>query len=188
MKQKLVQFKEKINHYSETTRIFKVIKELIPYVIIVLVVVLIRTFIMTPVKVNGTSMYPTLQEGEVLILNKLDKSFDRFDIVVVDVDGTKLIKRIIGLPGETISYQDCKLYINGEVIDDFVTSCITDDFSLEDLYNYAFIPEGYYFVMGDNRQKSSDSRDYRVGLISKSQIEGTTSIRLYPFNRIGFLK
>lgn len=179
--------KEKKKDYSEQTRVFKVFKEAIPYVVIIIVVILIRTFIVTPVRVNGESMYPYLKEGEVLILNKLDKSFNRFDIVVVNSNNTKIIKRIIGMPGETVSYKDCKLYINDKEVDDFVTECITDDFSLDGIYNYEIIPEGYYFVMGDNRKNSSDSRDYRVGLISKSQIEGTTSLRLYPFNRLGKL-
>lgn len=174
--------------YNEKTRIFKIIKEAVPYIVIIIVVILIRTYIATPVRVNGDSMYPYLKEGEVLILNKLDKSYNRFDIVVINSNKTKIIKRIIGLPGETVAYKDCKLYINDKEVEDFVGECITDDFSLEGLYDYAMIPEGYYFVMGDNRKNSSDSRDYRVGLISKKQIEGTTSLRLYPFNRLGKLK
>lgn len=174
-------------NYNEKTRVFKIFKEAIPYIVIVIIVILIRTFIATPVRVNGDSMKSYLKEGEVLILNKMDKSYDRFDIVVINSNGTKIIKRIIGLPGESIEYKDCKLYIDDKEMKDFISSCSTEDFSLEGLYNYAIIPEGYYFVMGDNRKNSSDSRDYRVGLIAKSQIEGTTSIRLYPFNRLGKL-
>ena len=143
---------------------------------------------MTPVRVNGESMSPYLEEGDILILNKLDQSYNRFDIVVVNVNDTKIIKRVIGLPGETVSYESCKLYINNEEIDDFVKDCTTRDFSLTDLYDYLMIPNDYYFVMGDNRDNSSDSREPRVGLIHKSQIEGTVSIRLYPFNKIGKLK
>ncbi len=179
--------KEKRN-YDDQTRIFGLMRAAIPYIMIAVVVILIRVFIATPVRVDGSSMYPNLKNGEVLILNKLDHKYRRFDIVVVNVDDTKIIKRIIGLPGESIAYRDCKLYINDEEVEDYIDSCITDDFSLEGLYNYAFIPEGYYFVMGDNRRNSSDSRDYRIGLISKDQIEGTTSIRLFPFNRMGKLK
>ena len=93
----------------------KIIKELYPYVIIVVVVVLFRTFIATPVRVDGDSMKDTLHNNDILILNKMDKSYERFDIVVVDVNGAKLVKRIIGLPGENISYKDNELYINGEI-------------------------------------------------------------------------
>jgi signal peptidase I, bacterial type len=175
----------KIEEREEKTRAFKVFRELMPYAIIIIVVILIRTFIATPVRVNGVSMKPYLKEGDVLILNKLDKSYKRFDIVVINVDNTKIIKRVIGLPGETVRYEDCKLYIDDEIVEDYVKKCITEDFSLESLYNYVMIPKGYYFVMGDNRTESSDSRDYRVGLIKESQIEGTAVIRLYPFNKIG---
>lgn len=162
----------------------KIIKELYPYVIIIVVVVLFRTFIATPVRVDGDSMKSTLNNGEILILNKLDKTYDRFDIVVINIDKTKLVKRIIGLPGESIEYKDNELYINGQKIDDIETSR-TSNFSLGELYDIDKIPEGYYFVMGDNRGNSTDSRDYRVGLIKESDIVGTTTIRLFPFTRIG---
>lgn len=179
---------EKIEKYEEKTRVFKVFKELIPYAIIILVVVLIRTFIMTPVRVNGESMSNYLEEGDILILNKMDKTYERFDIVVVNVNGTKIIKRIIGMPGETIAYKDCQLYINEKAVDDYVKDCSTKDFSLSSLYGYLLIPNDYYFIMGDNRDNSSDSRDKRIGLVSKEQIEGTVSIRLYPFKKFGKLK
>lgn len=165
-------------------------KELLPYVIIVIVVVLIRTFIATPVRVDGASMDATLTDGQILILNKYDKSFDRFDIVVINNNGKKIIKRIIGLPGEYIAYKDDKLYIGKGVGEDIleVTDAvegITEDFTLEELYGYTMIPDGYYFVMGDNRMNSSDSRDTRIGLINKSTILGTTTYRIFPFSKFG---
>ena len=84
----------------------KVIKELIPYIIILLVVVLIRSYIVTPVMVSGTSMSPTLKGHEIMILNKLDKKYSRFEIVVLKTDHEDIIKRVIGLPGETISCEN----------------------------------------------------------------------------------
>ena len=165
----------------------KVIKELIPYIIIVVVVVLFRTFIATPIRVDGPSMEDTLKDGNILILNKLNKSFKRFDIVVIYKDNIRLIKRIIGLPGENIAYKDNKLYINDKEIED-VSLIRTNDFTLEELYDIDKIPKGYYFVMGDNRTVSKDSRYYDIGLIKKSEIAGTTSFRLFPFNKIGKIK
>lgn len=162
----------------------KIIKELYPYVVIIIAVVLFRTFIATPVRVDGDSMNSTLNNGEILILNKLNKSYDRFDIVVININKTKLVKRVIGLPGENIEYKDNELYIDGQKIDDIETSR-TSNFSLKELYNIDEIPEGYYFVMGDNRGNSMDSRDYRVGLIKESDIVGTTTLRLFPFTKIG---
>ena len=159
---------------------------LLPYVIIVLVVVLIRTFIVTPVQVDGSSMYPTLEDKEILILKKYDKSFKRFDIVVFDYKGARLIKRIIGLPGETVEYFDNKLYINGvEVKEKFKRNSETLDFKLEDI-DYTIIPEDKYFVMGDNRNNSTDSR--LIGLIDKSQIKGATNLSIFPFDKFGTFK
>lgn len=165
----------------------KILKELIPYIIIVIVVVLFRTFIATPIRVDGPSMEDTLKNGDILFLNKLDKSIKRFDIVVIYKSDIRLIKRVIGLPGESIEYKDNELYINGKVIED-VALIRTGDFTLHELYNIDKIPEGYYFVMGDNRTVSKDSRYYDIGLIKKSEIAGTTSFRLFPFNKIGKIK
>lgn len=165
----------------------KLIKELYPYVIIVIVVILFRTFIATPVRVDGDSMKDTLHNNDILILNKMDKSYQRFDIIVIDINGSKLVKRIIGLPGENISYKDNELYINGEPKED-KTIIRTADFTLKELYDIEKIPEGYYFVMGDNRTNSLDSRDYRVGLVKKEDIVGITIFRIFPFNKIGTTK
>ena len=166
----------------------KILKDIYHYIIIIIVVVLFRTFIATPVRVDGSSMDSTLKDGDILILNKLDKTYERFDVVVVNVniDGanSKLVKRIIGLPGESIEYIDNELYINGEVIEDVATAR-TSDFTLKELYNIKKIPDGYYFVMGDNRGYSRDSRDYTVGLIKEDDIVGTTAIRIFPLNKIG---
>ncbi len=165
----------------------KIIKEIIPYIVIIVVVVLFRTFIATPIRVDGPSMEDTLKNGDILILNKLDRSFKRFDIVVIYKRDIRLIKRIIGLPGENIEYKDNILYINGKEIED-VALIRTGDFTLDELYDIDRIPEGYYFVMGDNRTVSKDSRYYDIGLIKKSEISGTTSFRLFPFNKIGKIK
>ena len=169
-------------------RFIKFLKELLPYFVIIIVVALIRTFLVTPVRVTGRSMHPYLKDGEILMLNKTAKDYNRYDIVVIDVGDTKIIKRIIGLPGENIEFKDCKLYINNVEKEDFVKECITDDFSLEGLYGYLSIPQGYYFVMGDNRRESSDSRDSRIGLIKEDQINGRSSLRIWPFGRFGTLK
>ena len=166
----------------------RIIKELIPYAIIVLVVVLIRTFIATPVIVSGSSMDPTLKNGEILILNKLARKFTRDDIVVIDarINGKKerIVKRVIGLPGENIEYKNGFLYVNGKRVHD-VFADITRDFTLEGLTGKSKIPDGYYFVMGDNRTNSLDSRDQRVGLVKKKDMIGKPIFRIWPLNKIG---
>ena len=132
----------------------KKIKEISIYLLIIVMVILIRTFIITPVRVNGTSMDPTLKNGEIMILNKIKynkNDIKRFDIVVVKMDKELLIKRVIGLPNEEIKYVDNKLYINGEYIKEpFLNEDVcTANFSLGD-FKLKKIPENCYFVMGDN--------------------------------------
>lgn len=152
------------------------IKELVPYVVIVIVVVLIRTFIVTPVKVNGSSMYDTLKGNEICILYKLGK-IERFDIIVTEYDNEKLIKRVIGMPGETIEVESGFIYINDKRIKDEYGYGETDDFAKVTL------EEDEYFVMGDNRKISKDSRI--IGPIKEKNISGTTKLIIYPINRIG---
>lgn len=163
----------------------KFIKELIPYLVIIIIVVLIRLFIVTPVRVSGSSMHPTLKNNDIVLLKKYDKNIERFDIIVFKYKDSKLIKRVIGLPGEHIKYVNGILYINNEKIDDVKLDAQTYNFYLEEL-GYEIIPDGYYYVLGDNREVSQDSRT--IGLISKKDIKGVGVFRIFPFNKIGVVK
>lgn len=163
----------------------KFIKELVPYIVIIVVVVLIRTFIVTPVQVDGESMYPTLLDNQILILKKYDHSYDRFDIVVFKYNNSKLVKRVIGLPGETVSYKNNILYINNKEIDNIKLDAYTYDFDLSEI-GFDKIPEGYYFVLGDNRINSLDSR--MIGLIPEDSIMGATNFSIFPFKKFGSIK
>lgn len=162
----------------------KFINDLIPYIIIVIVVVLFRTFIMTPAVVDGLSMYDTLNDHDIVIINKIvmkTNNINRFDIVVLknNTDGDKIIKRVIGLPGEKIEYKDNKLYINGEEIEDNFKTNETTDFTAE-------TKENEYFVLGDNRELSKDSR--YLGNFKKENIIGKVDFRFYPFDKLGFVE
>lgn len=162
----------------------KFIKELIPYIIIIIVVVLIRTYIITPVIVVGDSMVPTLEDGQILLLNKLDyklNDIERYDIVVIELEKSEIIKRIIGLPGENIEYKNNALYINGHEADSEY-NFDTEDFKLKDICNCDKIPKDKYLVLGDNRIVSSDSRI--IGLIDKKDIKGSTSLSIWPIKTI----
>ncbi len=157
----------------------KFIKELLPYIIIVVVVILIRTFIITPVRVSGDSMEKTLSNGYIMLLNKVS-SVEREDIVVINkkfAGDDVIIKRIIGLPGETIKCEDDVIYINGKKFKDSHAYGITTDFE------EVTLKEDEYFVLGDNRVVSNDSR--YLGPVKKEYIEGTTDIIIYPFSKFG---
>ncbi len=160
-------------------KIIKNCKELLPYIILFIIVLLVRTFIVTPIKVNGNSMYDTLEGKEFMILNKLDKP-NRYDIVVVDTKSDELIKRVYGLPGEKISIENNVIYINDKKIEDVYAYGETSN------YESVTLSDDEYFVLGDNRAVSLDSRT--IGPVKKSQIKGTTNFIIYPFNRFGKLK
>jgi signal peptidase I len=163
----------------------KIVKELLPYVITIIVVVLIRTFIITPVRVDGSSMNPTLANDQILLLEKYDHNYKRFDIVVLYHNDERLVKRVIGLPGETVSYHDNKLYINGEYVEENFIDTTTHDFELSDI-GETKIPDGKYFVVGDNRGASTDSRI--IGLVNENVIQGKIVYSLFPFDRFGNIK
>ena len=162
----------------------KFIKELIPYLVIVVIVVLIRTFLVTPVIVSGDSMVPTLKDRQLLLLNKINYKFNdisRFDIVVIKIDNKEIIKRVIGLPGENVEYRDNSLFIDGhELLNNY--NFDTDNFSLKNICNCDKIPEDKYLVLGDNRGVSADSRI--IGLIDKDNIEGNVNISLWPIKKV----
>lgn len=161
-------------------KFLKSLKELIPYLIILIVVILIRTYLVTPIKVQGRSMYPTLTGKEFMILKKYDKEIERFDVVVVKTDHDDIIKRVIALPGETVACENGNIYVNGRKQDDKYGSGVTSDFKKVTL------KDNEYFVLGDNREDSLDSRYY--GAFSKDKIKGTTNLVLFPFNKIGIVK
>jgi len=162
-------------------KVKKIIKELLPYVIIILVVVLIRTFIITPVTVDGVSMNETLADKDIMILNKLGKNnINRYDVVVIKRNKDKLIKRVLGLPGEKIKCVSGIIYINNEEIENKHAYGKTADFK-----EYV-LSDDEYFVLGDNRENSLDSRSF--GPVKKENILGTTSLIIFPFNHIKTLQ
>ena len=157
----------------------KILKECIPYVIIIIVVVIIKMTIVSPIKVNGNSMKNTLKDGDIMILNMIGyktSKVKRFDIVVLDNEKDYIIKRVIGLPGEIIEYHDNKLYVDGKLVKDKYGNGHTNDFSVE-------VPKDSYFVLGDNRGDSLDSRYF--GSFNKKKILGKTNFTVFPFNRFG---
>ncbi|MEI5995570.1 signal peptidase I [Enterococcus sp. 4G2_DIV0659] len=159
------------------------------------VLFLLRQFVFTPVIVKGHSMDPTLADGERVIALK-NTEIQRFDIVTFpapDEPKKNYIKRVIGLPGDTIEYKEDHLYINGKEVkepylDEF-KGALTDDepltynFTLTEVTGQKKVPKGEYFVMGDNRRNSKDGR--MIGFIPKEKILGDVKFVLWPLNRFG---
>lgn len=155
-------------------------------------VFVINTFVAQRTEVNGMSMYPTLNNGDNLITDKISYRFvdpKRFDIIVFPYqheENTYFIKRIIGLPGETIQITDGAIYIDGEVLEeDYGREVMSTGGSAEDPIT---LGEDEYFVLGDNRNNSKDSRDPMVGTIHRKDIVGRAFIRIWPFSKFGILK
>lgn len=159
----------------------KKLKELMPYIIIVVVVLLVRSFIVTPGLVNGSSMEPTLYNNELVLINKigLNKGIDRYDIVVVKYENSTIIKRVIGLPYETVEYINDTLYIDGEIVNTKVDFEYTKDFKLT-------AGKNEYIVLGDNRNISKDSRI--IGPVKERDIIGKVDLVLFPFSKFGKVK
>ena len=173
-----------------------------PFLILLAFIIVIRVFIASPFRVQGTSMVPTLKNNDYMLLYKLKKNvkgINRFDIVVVDSSQGAIIKRVIGLPGEFIKYEVKEedgvskgiLYVNGMVVDEsfFLPNEYTSAtcHRSTDICNEGIqLKDDEYFVMGDNRAVSMDSR--MLGAFSKKQIRGIADLRLFPFKSFGSVK
>lgn len=167
------------------------LKDTLKYIILIVTILFIVIYVVSLHQIVGTSMTPTLNNGDITILDKISYKFNnikRNDIVsIYNEDSKYIVKRIVGLPGESIEYKNNKLYINGEEIKElYLENQITEDFKLNEI-GYEKIPEDMYFVLGDNRKDSLDSRDSSVGLINKSDILGKVRFRIWPLNKISNL-
>lgn len=175
---------------------FSLKREIISTVLYLLLVValtfLFVQFVAQRTHVNGDSMNMTLEDGDNLIVDKISYRFkdpERFDIIVFPYEykeNTYYIKRIIGMPGETVQVKDGMIYIDGEML--------SEGYGKETM-QYAGVAadpvelgENEYFVLGDNRNNSSDSRDPSVGNVDGDQIIGKAFVRIWPLDKIGILK
>lgn len=173
------------------------LKDTVSFIIYIAVVFAITYLVITYVgqrtEVIGTSMEYTLSDGDNLIVDKISYRFhdpERFDIIVFPYqykEDTYYIKRIIGLPGETVQIDDNgTIYIDGEELkESYGREVIKNPGTAAEPIK---LGEGEYFVLGDNRNASSDSRDPSVGIIKQEDIVGRAWLRIYPFSKFGFIK
>lgn len=150
----------------------------------------VRTYIFEPVRVDGASMMYTLEDGEFMIATKFDYKWgdpERFDIVICNYpntsDGMYRVKRVIGMPDETIELRAGELYIDGKHVEQ----------NFEMTPNQAYfgpytVPPGHYFVIGDNRNNSKDSRAAMVGPLSRDEIKGHVRAVVFPFGRFRLME
>ncbi|MCM1325321.1 MAG: signal peptidase I [Bacteroidales bacterium] len=177
----------------------KVMKELFNtglYLLVVLLITyLVITFVGQRTEVEGESMEATLSNGDNLIVDKLTYKFSdpkRYDIIVFPFkyqENTYYIKRIIGMPGETIQIDDAgRIYINGEVLEEGYGREIIRAENVGIAAKPITLGEDEYFVMGDNRNNSSDSRMEIIGNIHREDIVGRAWLRIWPFSKFGVLE
>ena len=179
--------KEKEESVSTARELFQWVAAIVAAVLIALA---IDNFVIVNAQIPSGSMENTIMTGDRVIGNRFAYSFSdpqRFDIIIFrypDDESQLFIKRIIGLPGETVEIQDGKIYLNGS--DEPLEDVQTKETMVGSFGPYT-VPENSYFVMGDNRRVSLDSRSEEVGTVSEDSIVGKAFIRLYPFNQIKLL-
>lgn len=184
---------DSVNPQTDPSNGFSLKKELKSWAISILIAVtavfLINTFIARVVLVEGSSMEPTLYNNNRLITTTFDKKYTYEDIIVINRDkDLPLIKRVIGLPGDSIDIDFAAgiVYRNGEPLVEGYTNeptLLALDFTGE-----VMVPPDCVFVLGDNRNHSSDSRDKSIGMINQKSILGKAIFRIYPFSEIGTIQ
>lgn len=165
------------------------LKNNILYIAILVIILLLRFFVIDLYNVDGSSMDYTLANDELVMGSRYFK-IDRFDVIVYDVPEHKkrYIKRVIGLPGDKIEYKNDQLYINDLAYDEPYLDQKKAEFSTNFTYDFSIerIPEGQYFVLGDNRRNSIDSR--RHGPVEESKILSKTFLVYWPLDKLSIIK
>ncbi|MFC5540326.1 MAG: signal peptidase I [Bacilli bacterium] len=172
----------------------KIVKELASWFLVILmgyaIAFICREYIFSPVVVDGASMSPTYENEDIILVSKISK-IERFDHIVFKApyEDEYYIKRVIGLPGDTIEMKDDVLIINGKEYEEPYVNRnsvsqmrTTENFTLEELTGEKTVPEGYIFVLGDNRLRSYDSRHF--GLIPLDDVYGESKMRIYPLKNM----
>lgn len=154
-------------------------------VVVAAIAVLVATLFLPILQISGDSMSPTLEHDEIVILMKT-KEFNRGDLIGFYYQGKILLKRVIALPEDEVAIDaEGNVYVNGEVLEEpYVTDKGLGDCDLEFPYK---VPGTGYFVLGDQRSNSVDSRNSVIGAISQDDIIGKVFIRVWPFSRFGFV-
>ena len=154
--------------------------------IVAAVAVLIATLVLPVLQIEGTSMEPTLKNGDIVLLTNTTE-FDRSELCAFAWNNKLLIKRVIGIPGDWIEIDtDGTVYLNGVQLEEpYVEHVALGECDLEFPYQ---VPQEQYFLMGDMRDSSIDSRNTMIGSVEKDQIVGKVFLRVWPLDSLGFIK
>lgn len=195
--------------FSRNPKLHYIIGEIIDIVSVamipIFIMILLFTYVFRVAIVQGDSMLPTLQDEDRILVSQFRTRPHDGEIIVINADDAVLlaqsgslytaeglhksiVKRVVAVGGQTLDINSAEgiVYLNGEPLEEVYTNTITQLPVLENAFEYPFtVPEGYVFVMGDNRDISLDSRYTKVGLVPESEIEGTVLLRLYPLEKIG---
>lgn len=171
----------------------KIVETAVLVAVFALLLFAVPRYVMERVIVDGSSMENTLQNGDNILVEKVSRYFGalhRFDIIVFypdeetkEKDGRYYIKRLIGLPGETVQIVDGVILINGEPLEEDYGATPMGQSGIAQ--QPLTLGEGEYFVLGDNRAISKDSRSQQVGIVPLSRIEGRLVLRIYPLEQFG---
>lgn len=199
---------EKRNESLPGGRLWRLLDFFAYFVLIILIMLSVRSVVIDPVRVDGRSMQETLEDNDIMLVNRLAYVFSspkRGDIVICyypdkyyedsDLKYATRVKRVIAVAGDTIELKDGSVYVNGELLDEpYLNGKITPE---DDLIGYEegaislldgnVVPEGTVFVMGDNRPVSRDSRNSKVGPIPLYRVIGKVCMVLYPFDKLRFV-
>lgn len=172
--------RERLKRQKENRRSIKAMLEVL--IVVAAIAIIVATRILPILQVTGSSMTPTLEEGEIVVLVSSD-DVKTGDIIGFYYQNKILIKRVIGLPGDYIDIEeDGTVLVNGEKLEEpYVTEAALGECDITLPYH---VPEGKYFVMGDQRSVSIDSRSTEIGSVSEEQIIGKVTFRIWPFDRI----
>lgn len=154
-------------------------------VVVAAIAALVAMFILPILQINGTSMTPTISEGQIVMALK-GSTFEKGDIVGLYIGNKLLVKRVIGAAGDWIDIKsDGTVFVNGEMIDEpYISEKAFGDTNITLPYQ---VPDGRYFVMGDHRSTSADSRNTAIGCIAYEQIVGRIVFRIWPLDVFGKL-
>ena len=175
---------KRVNYQSRYIKILK--STIVTLVVVAAIATIIASFFLSVLEINGSSMSPTLKQGQMVVAYK-DKKIERGEIIAFYHGNKILIKRVIANQGDFVNIDsDGNVYVDGKlVLEPYISKKSLGNCNIKFPYQ---VPDGHYFVLGDNRDTSIDSRNSVIGVIAKEDILGKVLISIWPINKMGRVK